>query len=209
MLKCTLLTLLLPMTAIAEQLVLFSPEGKQFILDVSDEMTVSELSLGICPGWMFSFEKSTSNSPRDYLKPVSGEEKNDIAYIVNTMGMSSLAKIAKAKSSLKSAGARIDHIHPLRFLGTVFADDKMKASMRSLYKRSWVWDEFFDGIKDSLNEETDRGTMKAEYVLDFTTNLNLSYEEVQGFILQRKWESLIRTLIYTIPRNHDVNRYDM
>lgn len=146
---------------------------------------------------------------RDYLSAVTPEEKAQIGFIVNTLGMNSLAKIAKQKSSLKRAGDRVNHVHPLRFLQVIFLDGKMKASIHALYGRSWVWDEFYDGLIQSLNEEQEKGNLPAEFVQDFTQSLQVSFDATYALIQQSNWSGFIKYLLKSIPRNEDADRYDM
>lgn len=200
-----------------EQLMVYPSEGEPFIIEINPDDSVNELLsqighhtahtsfINIPP----NLAKSATNSPRDYLQPVSTDEKQDIGFIVNTLGMSSVTKIAKNKSSLKNAGNRVNHVHPLRFLMTIFLDDRMKASMQALQKRSLMWDEFISGLKKSLIEESARDNMKVEFVQDFAITLKLSFEQVYPYIQQERWEQLVKALIQLIPRNEDANRYDM
>lgn len=199
--KLLFLMLMKTMCAFSEELIVLNANGDALFLDVSSEQSVGEI--------LQIVHKSANTSFRDYYIPPTPSEKQDIAYIVNTMGMSSLAKIAKSKSSLKSAGNRVNHVHPLQFLLTVFLDERMKASMQALNGRSWLWDEFIDGLKKSLNEESARENMQVEFVQDFTLRLNVPFDSIYALVQQKKWDNLVKTLITLLPRNSDANRYDM
>lgn len=199
--KLLFLLLVNAVSLFSEELIVLNASGEALFLDVSPEQSIGEI--------LQIVHKSAYTDFRNYYIPPTSSEKQDIAYIVNTMGMSSLAKIAKAKSSLKSAGNRVNHVHPLQFLLTVFLDERMKASMQALNARSWLWDEFIDGIKKSLNEETVRDNMKIEFIQDFTLQLNIPFETIYSLAQQKKWDHLVKTLITLLPRNSDAKRYDM
>lgn len=145
---------------------------------------------------------------RDYLTVVTPEEEKDIGYIVNTLGMGSLAKIAKAKSSLKRAGDRIDHIHPLRFLSCIFTHEEMKVSLHAMQSRGWVWEEFYNGLKKSLEEESAKDNMRVEMIADFSLLVGLSFDQVYSPIEGRKWRQFLDILIQYIPRTTQKKRYD-
>jgi hypothetical protein len=154
-------------------------------------------------------KKSTSATFRNYYYPLSSNEKKDISFIVNTLGMSSLSKINKQKSALKSAGKRIDHIHPLRFLLTIFTDEQLKASIHALKDRSWMWTEFFSGLKDSLEAELNDDNMQMDIIQDFASQVGIQPDQITPLISQHQWNQLISTLINQIPRNANAGRYDM
>lgn len=200
-----------------EQLIVYPDEGEPFIIEIAPEDSVSELFAQIGQNTSYAsfvnlppnLSKSASITQRDYLQPVTKDEKNDISFIVNTLGMASVTKIAKNKSSLKNAGNRVNNVHPLRFLQTVFQDERMKASMQALIKRSLMWDEFISGLKKSLQEEMTKDNLKVEYVQDFAVSLNLSFDQLYPYIQQERWEPFVKALIQLMPRNDDADRYDM
>ncbi|MFV0341203.1 MAG: hypothetical protein ACK5MA_11365 [Parachlamydiaceae bacterium] len=179
----------------------YTTSGFGYRVEVDPEMTLGTL--------MENIQNKSVAVYRDYFKEVTPSEKSEISFIVNTLGMSSLAKITKQKSSLKRAGTKVDHIHPLRFLQTIFQDEKMKASMQSLYGRSWVWSEFSDGLERSLNEEQENENLPPEYVHDFVHILNIPFDAVYPLIQQSRWDNLVKTLIKLIPRNENADRYNM
>jgi hypothetical protein len=144
---------------------------------------------------------------RDYYVPLTPENQKDIGYIVNTLGMASLGKIGKAKSSLKKAGDRIDHIHPLRFLMRIFTDEEMKVSIHAMQSRGWVWDEFYGGLKKSLEEESFRGNMRVEMIADFSIQVGLPFDMIYPVTAERHWKQLIDLLVQNIPRSTQKNRY--
>lgn len=159
------------------------------------------------PGLVTVGDKGTTE-PRNYNAALKSSEKKDIKYIVTTLGNGSLREIVSSKSSLKKAGDRVLHVHPLRFLAYIFSDEEMKAAMANLQGRSWVWKEYLGSTSDSLDKELSLNNL-IQFIPDFSTTLNVDSVAVNGFALDRKWSSLIDYLIKTIPRKGDTGRYDM
>lgn len=146
---------------------------------------------------------------RDFYAEVKSDEQDDIAYIINTMGMGSLSKIATSRGSLKKAGKRIDHLHPFNFLLTIFLDEEMKASLHAMKGRTWIWDEFYNGVKGSFNEEYARGNIQREQINEFAEQLGIDPEAIIPSIQKQDWSQLIKVLLKVVPRNTDVDRYDI
>lgn len=155
-------------------------------------------------------EATTKNNEtgRNYFAALTSNEKNDIRYIVNTLGMASLTKIAKEKSSLKKAGSRINHVHPFRFLSTVFTNEELKVSMHAVRDRGWIWGDFFDGLKESLNEEMKRGNL-LQFTHDFANNVRIDLSVIYQSVSDSDWKQFIDILIDKIPREGNVDRYNM
>lgn len=146
---------------------------------------------------------------RHYEVPPTDEERELVFYVVNTLGNKSLAKVWKSKSSLKRAGDKIDHIHPLRFLEIVFTDEELKASIRNLRNRDLIWSEFKGGLFGSLAEEAKRNNLTDEQLQDFGQNIGIDITIVYPSILKADWDEMLSLLIKNVPREGDPGRYDM
>lgn len=145
---------------------------------------------------------------RNYKATLSAKEKKEIAYIVETLGNSSLVKIAKAKSSLEKSGKVIDNVHPLKFLSHVFSTEKLKAATHNIYGRSWVWSTFCKGIIGSLEEENNRDNL-LPFIADFSSTVQINSEEIYPIAKRKQWKDFIEALFTKIPRSETSGRYDM
>lgn len=220
-----LMFFLLPVISLhGYELIVRSPEGEVQTIDVPNEINIETFAdslrnkFGNNQDFLIDFmahspqikqaEIAGTTNGRNYYATLSSNERNDIKYIVNTLGMASLTKLARDKSSLKKAGSRINHIHPLKFLATVFSDDEMKTSMHAMQNRGWVWGDFFDGIKSSLDEEMNRGNL-LQFTYDFANLVGIDPNLIYKSISNSDWKQFINTLIEKIPRNSDVDRYNM
>lgn len=146
---------------------------------------------------------------RDYAASVSKQEKKDLAYIITTLANDSLLSIGTSKSSLKKAGDRIDHLHPFRFLSTVFNDEELKAGVHAIRDRGgWTWEGFIDGVTGSLKDEAARDNL-LQFAPDFAQKINIDLSLIMPSLERGKWSEFVNLLIDKIPRKIDPNRYDM
>lgn len=147
---------------------------------------------------------------RNYDLPVKKNEKDDISYIITTLAQETLWNIGKShRSSLKNAGERIDHLHPLRFLMTAFTSERLKSGVHAIRDRGgWIWSGFLDGLTGSLNEEAKNDNLY-QYVSDFARKVSINVDLILPSLKAKKWEEFINVLIDKIPREIDPNRYDM
>lgn len=153
--------------------------------------------------------RAKKNNYRDYQASVSKEEKSYIAYIVKTLAYDSVISIGKQKSDLESAGDKIDHVHPLCFLRTVFTNEELKAGIAAIRDRvSWIKDGFFDGLYDSMKEEAARKNL-LPFVSDFAAAVGIRENLIRPSLEKGKWKECVDTLIDKIPRENDPNRYNM
>lgn len=219
--------LLLTITSLGgHELLVRSPSGEPIVINVEDNESFSTVmdrlqrTFETSNEYFLDFDtagtpsrkmKKAKQQPiRNYNIPVSASEKKDVAFVVNTLGMSSLLSIATSQSDLKAAGDRIDHLHPLRFLMCIFTDEQMKASMQAMKDRSWVWVEFVNGVKNTMEYESspERNNIKPEFIYDFAAQVGINPDLIIPAINKHQWRQLVVILINNIPRGAQANRYD-
>lgn len=151
--------------------------------------------------------KKPRSTARSYAAGVTAGEAGDITYIVKTLSNSTLPKIKSAESSLKKAGDRIDHVHPLQFLLCVFTREELKVAVRNLEGRTWVWTDFLKGLTDTLSEENGKNNIQP-FLQDFSSKLNIDINILLPLQQGNRWEKFVTTLIAIVPRADGSGRYD-
>ncbi len=210
----------------ASEILVNTQDGQTFVLDIDPDeslgmlqdrisaLTEDDAYIVAVPSRQKNWNVSSGTKggylgyPRDYHAPVNGAERSDIHYIVTSLADKSLITIGFLKKDLEAAGDRIDHIHPLRFLMTIFTDEELKVGIRNIRGRGWVWNHFVGGIKDCLATETSIGNMKDEYVNHFAKTVAIHPNKILPSIRQKNWDRFIEILIKEIPRKGDHDRYD-
>lgn len=209
-------------TSIAEVIAVKSPSGETFMCEVNPEESFMKVmqeietqignpELGVEYTCVVDFTAQTApvKNGRDYFRPVSSAEMKDINYIVKTLASSSWTKLWSSKSSLKEAGDRIENIHPLRFLLCIFMDEELKGGIHAIRDRKKIWKEFFSGLSDSLEKESNIGNLQSYYIQDFANTVKIDAAQIRSPIQQHKWTDLLDLLIALIPRQGNPGRYDM
>lgn len=120
-------------------------------------------------------------------------DKLNIAYIIQTMSSNGKLSLLFKKSELKRIGAEINHVHPLKFLETIFANPDLKECMREIHRDYFKWNGFLDGLVPSLNSQSDQGKL-TQHLKDFSARVNSTPESLTPYFESRDWENLIRYL---------------
>lgn len=144
---------------------------------------------------------------RDYHRPLSHGDRQDIHYIVTNLANNSMINIMFSKNALERAGDRIDPVHPLQFLLCVFTSEEMKAGIHNIRGRSLLWKDFYNGLTESLQNESVENNLE-QYIPDFAHKLKLSPALLQPSVTGRRWNEFLDVLFTHIPRNPERNRYD-
>ncbi|MBA3814915.1 MAG: hypothetical protein H0X29_00010 [Parachlamydiaceae bacterium] len=180
-----------------------------FLIEANSNPKLITLEIAVNENKILVKSSRQQSTNRNYNIPVTQSEKDDLAYITTTLARNSLPSLATSKSSLKKAGDRIDHLHPLRFLMIIFTDEELKANISALRSRGWVWDKFYSGLEGSLKEESRKNNMNNEFIVDFANCVGINVTLIQGAIQEKRWKEFVNTLIDTVPRSGNPTRYDM
>lgn len=180
-------------------------DSEALILEGNKDISIS-YTLGF-PG-IFARKAKERNQPRNYGHLVTPEEKENIRFIILSLAKHSMAQLAKAESSLKRVGDKIRHIHPFRFLQCVFTDEELKVGLFAIRHKSLVWGEYYDGLKKSLNEESDFNNL-VHFTSDFANNIGVNVNAIMPLVQTRQWSALVDVLINSIPRQGNPDRYGM
>ncbi len=142
-----------------------------------------------------SIEAKWVGGPRDYERPVTVEEKRDVAFIINTLGNASLFDLPRLRPQLDEAGVRVEHLHPLKFLTTIFSDEEIKRSMVLMSQRLLVYNRFMRNLKDNLNHEAKNENITIVQVRDFTKKVGVPITAVKPHFQKRDWIEFVEVLI--------------
>lgn len=126
--------------------------------------------------------------------PITPDEQQKISKIISTMAENNVFQLLFERKYLERLGQEVHHVHPVRFLGTIFSDPRLVNCMFEIHNSGFKWGGFMDGISARLKEEIKAGNVNS-YIPGFAERLNLRFEDVQGYINRRDIEGLVLFLM--------------
>jgi hypothetical protein len=117
-------------------------------------------------------------------------DKEKIFQIITTIAQHGKITLLFKSSELKRMGAEINHVHPLKFLATVFSNLTLKVYMSEIYGDYFKWNGFMDGLGPSLTNHAQQGKLDF-YLNDFAKEVEVAPEALKGFIASLDWESFV------------------
>lgn len=122
------------------------------------------------------------------------QDKAAIFEIVTTMSENGKIALLLKQNHLRFLGAQINHIHPLKFLSTVFANPRLKVCMFDIFDDYFKRNGMMEGLGPSLSKEAEKGKLM-QYLNEFAAEVNVSPDDLRGFFQSRDWEGMVRYLI--------------
>lgn len=121
-------------------------------------------------------------------------EKLKISDILTTMAENNVLKLLFEKKRLEKLGHDINHVHPVRFLGTVFSDKTLINCMHEIRRSSFKWEGFLEGFSKRFEEELRVNNIHI-YVPGLVKKLGVKEEKVTAYVNRNDFEGLVLYLM--------------
>lgn len=117
-----------------------------------------------------------------------------ICEIITCVAKNGKVTLLFKQNHLRQLGAQIKHVHPLKFLATIFKDPKLRICMREISDDYFKWSEFMEGLAPNLTREADKGKLE-QHLTAFASDVGVSPDHIRKYFQNRDWESLVRQLM--------------
>ncbi len=145
------------------------------------------------PLFILASHASGSTQPF-YSLALSKEDQNNIRFIISTMAKENLVQLAFSKGTLEKKGKKIEHVHPLRFMGYILSQRELKQALKQVRKSSFKWDHFIGGFARRMKDEHSHNNLHA-YIPGFAQQVGCREELVRRYIHHKDWEGLVKALL--------------
>src|SRR3990167_9942727 len=122
-------------------------------------------------------------------------DKMMIAEIITALGENGKLSLLMKQSHLKELGARISHVHPLKFLCVIFSHPQLKSYMIIVFDDYFKRTNFMDDLGPALSREAEKGKLDL-YWKDFAAEVKVPPANIKPFFDNRDWENLVRYLMH-------------
>lgn len=167
-------------------------------LEIRKEEVQEILDLFEADSFMFHIEKGipqTEGQQNLYeLLFIKQYEADIIWEIIDTLANNNLVVLGLNAFHLEKQGKKIHHIHPLRFLGTIFSDPYLKACMKEIKTSDFKWNSFLDGLSERMDQEYEKDNL-LPYVFHFSQAVKANPDQIRGYIQKRDWKGVVKYLI--------------
>jgi len=130
---------------------------------------------------------------RSYDADMSSLDRENISFIITTLADTSYFRLLFKQGELEKAGEEVRHVHPLRFLGYVFADPSLRNDIGKMRTKRIVWSRFWGDMRDSLEKESQIGEVDQRIAHLFAEQVNR--EDVEEFVTENDWDKMIEHLL--------------
>ncbi len=139
-------------------------------------------------------KRASGSQESFYQLPLTDKEMRFIKLIISTMADKNILQLAFEKHSLEKKGKKINHVHPLRFIGYILSTSSLKNNLKTIKKSSFKWDAFIDGFSKRMKEEMSKDNVY-QHITGFAELVGSTPEHVTKFIDKKDYVGLVKSLL--------------
>lgn len=170
------------------------PEPAHWVYERPEEMYVRLADNPITQEPLFFINTPSGQIEPFYQLPINEKERKLIFELMKTIGEKNVWGLLFKKKEVEKLGKRVNHVHPMRFIGHILSDPKMKKWLKNVRNSSFKWDHFIDGFSDRMKEEHAKNNL-LHHIPGFAHLLNVDPNEVTSYIENRDYEGLVKSLL--------------
>ena len=156
------------------------------------------LFLALCPPGYGEIIKRAPPKPVELSwndLPCSERDRADIYEIVSTVAEKGKVNLLiNHQSDLREKGARIEHVHPLKFFSVILSNPQLKHCMNVICDDYFKRTNFVGDLISALKREAERGKTLI-YLNEFGSAIGVPPESLRGYFDSKDWENMIYYLI--------------
>lgn len=126
--------------------------------------------------------------------PVTPEENKLIWELIDKLGNKGYLGLLGVKPRMDKIKEKIQFIHPLRFLGSIFSDPYLKKCMKKAFEKGPVKSRFLSELGENFLKEFPSNNVYP-LVPGFCKKVGADPKEVNMFIQSSQWEKLVEYLM--------------
>ena len=148
---------------------------------------------------IIKFPPAGSQEDKPYNELICSEQDQAFIYeIITLIADNNKLTLLLKRGHLKQLGAQINHLHPLKFLATIFKNPRLRSCMTEIENDFFKWNGFMDGLAPNLTKEADKGKLD-QYLQDFCADVKAPIDHIKKYFQNRNWEGMVRYLMNPQP----------
>ncbi len=139
------------------------------------------------------------NSPSGHIEPfyqlpLDEKEQKLIHELIKTIAEKNVWGLLFKKKEVEKLGKRVNHVHPMRFMGHILADHKLRKWLKDIRHSVFKWDHFIDGFADRMKEEHAKNNL-VHYVPGMAHLLHADPNHIMSYIENRDYAGLVKSFL--------------
>lgn len=123
------------------------------------------------------------------------EEKSVVYQIISTMGEKGITRLLFESGKLSRLGGRIQHIHPLQFIGYIVDEPYLNECLHRIVTSYFKWKAFLDGFATSMQKQQQQNLISEGMIREFACYFKVNYHSLWACVRVSDWDAFARVLL--------------
>lgn len=123
-----------------------------------------------------------------YIHP---KDKKHLRFVILATAETNFYLLPLKKREIREHEKKIEHLHPLKYLGTIISDLHMQKQVGQIAESYFKWNEFVENFRERANEEIRNNNM-FKHVQGFAHVVNKDAKKIDHLLKKRQYDQLIK-----------------
>ena len=170
------------------------PAHNEWIFDTSDEISIRFADNPLSEEPLFFINTHSSQIDAFYQLPLEEKEQKLIHELIRTIAEKNIWGLLFKKKELEKIGKKVNVVHPMRFMGYILSEPRLKKWLREIRNSSFKWDHFIEGFADRMKDENAKSNL-IPYIAGMAHLLHVDQSQILGFIHAKDYEGLVKSFL--------------
>ena len=122
--------------------------------------------------------------------PFSKEDKEHIAELITAMGLHSKIFLLWHSRKYYKIGDKINHVHPLKFLGVIYSNPELKEHMKEIMNDYFKRKNLINGLVPHLDEMAKRKNFTRDFTI-FCEEIQVPFDSLKEYMKESTWKDMV------------------
>lgn len=143
---------------------------------------------------LFFLASSGGHIESFYQLPLEDRERKLIHELIRTIAEKSIWGLLFKKREVEKLGKKVEVVHPMRFMGHILSEPKLRKWLKDIRHSSFKWDYFMNAFSDRMKEENAKNNV-VPYVPGMAHLLHVEPSYIMSYIQDKDYIGLVKSFL--------------
>ncbi len=132
-----------------------------------------------------------------YTLDISDVDKDNVTNLITKLADRNVFQLLRHKREMNRLGDKVNHLHPLRFIGYIFSRQDLTKNMWIVHQSGFKWRAFAEGFSGGMQVNAKKNNLLI-YVPGFCHETKADEQIITKLIEKQQWEAVLMYFIRNV-----------
>jgi hypothetical protein len=129
-----------------------------------------------------------------YQLPLEEKDQKLIYELIKTIAEKNVFGLLFKKKEVEKLGKKVNHVHPMRFMGYILSEPKLRKWLKDIRNSSFKWDYFMREYGERMKEENAKNNIMP-YAAGMAHLLHVEQNHILGYLQAKDYTGMVKSFL--------------